>query len=293
MFLRGEEIICQLSCDRWHGLGPMTDSSHHDRSVTLLQEFGLKEYEARTFVALTRLPEGTAKQVSEISEVPRTRVYDAVRTLESEGLVEIQHSSPQQFRAVSVAEATNTLRRAYEERTESLRGALDSLSRTDDTGSDTTHEVWSLSGAAGITSRTRELVDNAERELVLVLGDPSLFAEGLVEGLQTAAGRGVTVLVGTTADEVRARVQDQLPTAEVFVSELDWLSGINPDDNTEIGRLLLVDRSAILVSTFHSQATDRHEQAVFGRGFDNGLVTVARRLMATGLAPMDDPGSSG
>jgi sugar-specific transcriptional regulator TrmB len=293
MFYCREAIFCQLSCDRWHGLGPMTDSSHHDRSVTLLQEFGLKEYEAKAFVALTRLPEGTAKQVSEISEVPRTRVYDAVRTLESEGLVEIQHSSPQQFRAVSVAEATNTLQRAYEERTESLREALDSLSRTDDTGSDTTHEVWSLSGAAGITSRTRELVDDAERELVLVLGDPSLFTEGLVEGLQTAAGRGVTVLVGTTADAVRARVQDQLPTAEVFVSELDWLSGINPDDDTEIGRLLLVDRSAILVSTFHPQATDRYEQAVFGRGFDNGLVTVARRLMATGLPPMEDPGSSG
>jgi len=271
----------------------MTDSSHHDRSVTLLQEFGLKEYEAKAFVALTRLPEGTAKQVSEISEVPRTRVYDAVRTLESEGLVEIQHSSPQQFRAVSVTEATNTLRRAYEERTESLGEALDSLSRADDTGSDTTHEVWSLSGAAGITSRTRELVDDAERELVLVLGDPALFTEALVEGLQAASGRGVTVIVGTTADEVRARVQEQLPTAEVFVSELDWLSGISPADDTEIGRLLLVDRSAILVSTFHAQAADRQEQAVFGRGFDNGLVTVARRLMATGLPPMEDPGSSG
>jgi Predicted transcriptional regulators len=272
----------------------MTDSSDHDRSVTLLQEFGLKEYEAKAFVALTRLPEGTAKQVSEISEVPRTRVYDAVRTLESEGLVEIQHSSPQQFRAVPVTEATNTLQQAYEERTESLRDALGSLGRANgETESDTTHEVWSLSGTAGITSRTRELVESADRELVLVLGDPSLFTEPLVEGLQAASERGVTVLVGTTTDEVRARAQDELPTAEVFVSELDWLSGVSPDDDTEIGRLLLVDRSAILVSTFHPQATDRREQAVFGRGFDNGLVTVARRLMATGLPPMEDPGSSG
>ena len=271
----------------------MTDSSSHDRSVTLLQELGLKEYEAKAFVALTQLPEGTAKQISEISEVPRTRVYDAVRTLNSEGLVEIQHSSPQRFRAVSVTEATNTLRQAYKERTESLGEALDSLGRPDRAAeSDTTHEVWSLSGTTGITSRTRELIENADRELVLVLGDPSLFTESLVEGLQAAGGRGVTVLVGTTTDEVRARVQDELPTAGVFVSGLDWLSGVTPEDDTEIGRLLLVDRSAILVSTFHLQATDRQEQAVFGRGFDNGLVTVARRLMATGLPPMEDPSSS-
>ena len=31
------------------------------------------------------------------------------------------------------------------------------------------------------------------------------------------------------------------------------------------------------------------EKAVFGRGFDNGIVVIARRLMATGLQPADDP----
>lgn len=56
-------------------------------------------------------------------------------------------------------------------------------------------------------------------------------------------------------------------------------------DDTEIGRLLLVDRNTILVSSFHAaQAGERdHEQAAFGRGFDNGLVAIVRRLMATGL----------
>ena len=69
---------------------------------------------------------------------------------------------------------------------------------------------------------------------------------------------------------------------------------MRPDDDTEISRLVLIDESAILVSTFHEPSTDGHkdEQAVFGRGFDNGLVAVTRRLMATGLLPVDDPGSS-
>jgi len=31
-----------------------------------------------------------------------------------------------------------------------------------------------------------------------------------------------------------------------------------------------------------------HEQGVFGRGFDNGLVAIARRLMATGLLSVKD-----
>jgi sugar-specific transcriptional regulator TrmB len=270
----------------------MTDTSYHDRAVTLLQELGLKEYESKAFVALTRLPQGTAKEISEISEVPRTRVYDAVRTLESKGLVEIQHSNPQQFRAVPVEEAADTLRQAYETRTDSLREALDSLDETDpEVGTDITHEVWSLSGTTAITNRTRQLIDEAERELVLVIGDESLVTEELIEQLRAAKQRGATIIVGTVAEGARARVQDELPDAEVFVSGLEWLSGVRPGDDTEINRLLLVDRSAILVSTVH-EAAEATEHAVFGRGFDNGLVTVARRLMATGLPLVDDPGES-
>lgn len=51
-----------------------------------------------------QLSTGTAKEISEISEVPRRRVYDAIRVLKAQGLVEVQHSNPQQYRAVSVEE---------------------------------------------------------------------------------------------------------------------------------------------------------------------------------------------
>jgi sugar-specific transcriptional regulator TrmB len=88
----------------------VSTNEHREEAIDVLQELGLKEYEAKCFVGLTRLSTGTAKQLSEITDVPRTRVYDAIRVLEAQGLVEIQHSSPQQFRAVPLEEATETLR---------------------------------------------------------------------------------------------------------------------------------------------------------------------------------------
>lgn len=84
----------------------MTQDTAITEAIDLLQELGLKEYEARCFVALNQLPNGTAKEIREISDVPRTRVYDAIRVLESEGLVEVQQSSPQVYRAVEISEAT-------------------------------------------------------------------------------------------------------------------------------------------------------------------------------------------
>lgn len=269
----------------------MNDSASHEQAVDLLQELGLKEYEARCFVALARLPQGTAKDISETSDVPRTRVYDAVRVLETKGLVEVQHANPQQFRAVEVDEAVTTLRREYETRTESLREALRTVEPASREETDVTHEVWTLSGRPSITTRAQGLIDAADREVLLILGSESVLTDALLDHLRTAAEQGVDLIVGAVSEDVRATVADELPAAEVFVSGLEWIRSSAPDDTTEIGRLLLVDRSAILVSSFHENGDATDERAVFGRGFDNGLVTIVRRLMATGLLPREDPGT--
>lgn len=271
----------------------MDDVPDQQKATELLQQLGLKEYEAKAFVALARLPKGTAKRISEVSEVPRTRVYDAVRVLETKGLVEIQHSNPQEFRAVSVDEAVNTLCDEYRSRMNSLRRTLDSLEPVDDEReTDVTHEVWSLSGSEMIEIRTQQLIDDAATEAVLVLGTRSGFTDSLADRLGAAAERGVDVIVGTSTSELRQDVTDELPDVETFVSTLEWLhESPSPDDHTEITRLLLVDRETILVSV--RETDTRAEQAVFGRGFSNGLVAIVRRLMAIGLFPPDDTTEAG
>ncbi|WP_433633300.1 TrmB family transcriptional regulator [Halomicrococcus sp. NG-SE-24] len=79
-------------------------------AIDQLEQLGLSTYAARTLVALVALGSGTAKDVSEVADVPRTRVYDAVEELQEEGLVDIQQSTPKQFWPVS----TETLSRSFE-----------------------------------------------------------------------------------------------------------------------------------------------------------------------------------
>ena len=76
----------------------------------------------------------------------------------------------------------------------------------------------------------------------------------------------------------------------MFVSGLEWLHGESIDGETSIGRLLLVDREAILVSSW--EAGTGQEHAIYGTGFSNGLVVISRRLMATGLFSGNDRGAS-
>ncbi|WP_336037995.1 TrmB family transcriptional regulator [Halobacterium yunchengense] len=258
-----------------------------EEAVEVLQQLGLKEYEAQCFVGLSRLSTGTAKQLSEITDVPRTRVYDAVRVLEAQGLVEVQHSSPQRFRAVPLAEATETLRDQYEARVDRLANALEQAAPVDPAGEDPVQEVWSMSGTDAIANRSNQLIADATEEVVLVLGDDALLTEQLVDSLNEL-GPEVDLLVGAVTESLEASIHDSVPNATTFLSGLDWLrNGEGPDENLAIGRLLLVDRSTVLVSTI--VPSTREEQAVFGGGFRNGLIVISRRLLAQGLLPQRDP----
>jgi sugar-specific transcriptional regulator TrmB len=270
-------------------LGLMDTTDNLADAIEALQQLGLKEYEARCFVGLSRLQTGTAKQLSETTEVPRTRVYDAIRVLEAQGLVEIQHSSPQQFRAVPLDEATETLRDQYEDRVERLQDALASVETVDEDDETAVQQVWSMAGRDGIENRTNDLIDEATEEVVLVLGDESLLTEDLVEAL-TALDEEVDLLVGALTPSIQDQVRDAVPNAKTFVSGLEWLHGQDDtQQDTAIGRLLLTDRSTILVSSIMPDTLE--EQAIFSEGFDNGLVVIARRLMSQGLLTARDPAS--
>jgi len=271
----------------------MSSSDSHekrDRAVELLQQLGLKEYEAKCFVALSRVSEATAKQISESSEVPRTRVYDAVRILEAQGLVEVQHGNPQLFRAVPVEEAIATLREQYESRFDTLQDTIENLDRPAETESDSVHEVWSISGTTAIGNRTKQLIENTDDEVFLLVGHEDLVTDDLLETLNEATDRGISVIVGTEDTSVRSKVDERVPDAETFVSELRWLNGTidaSTTDEVAIGQVLLGDNSTILVSSIEPKTSE--ERAVYGRGFSNGLVVIVRRLMATGLLQSNDP----
>jgi sugar-specific transcriptional regulator TrmB len=263
------------------------NTANLEEAVEVLQQLGLKEYEARCFVGLSRLQTGTAKKLRELTEVPRTRIYDAIRVLEAQGLVEVQHSSPQHYRTVSLDEAIETLHDQYEARVNRLENALETIEIVDVDDDTPVQQVWAMTGRDAIENRTNELVGEATDEVVLVLGDESLLTDDLVEVLNEV-GNGVELLVGAVTKSLQDEIQTAVSDATTYVSGHEWLHGENAtEEDVAIGRLLLIDRSRILVSSIKPDS--KEEQAIFCVGFANGLVVIARRAMAQGLLPVQDP----
>jgi len=266
----------------------MNDNPTQVRAVELLQELGLKEYEARCFVALTRIPQGTAKDVSEIADVPRTRVYDAVEELEVAGLVEVQPSSPQQFRAQPISEATETLRRQYDERIEELTESVSSLDPWEDRNREQ-HGIWTLSTRSAVANRTRSLVEDAREELVLLLCDGDVLSESLLDRLRSARDRDVDVFVGARSADVRNRLLTAVPDAHVVDSWLDLLQSPEAERET-ISHVVTVDRTSLLIGATEDDASGESTRtAIWSTGSGNGLVAITRRLLSAGLDLSEQP----
>lgn len=259
-------------------------NDHVSAAVDALQELGLKEYEARCFVGLSRLSSGTAKRLSEVTGVPRTRVYDAIRVLELQGLVVTHHSSPQRFRVVSTEEAIETLQNRYETQIERLTTALESVSNLERTGEDHLSEIWAMSGTDAITNRIRQLIEEAGERITLLISDEMLVTDGILEAID-GLGSTCEASIGTASPSVGRRIGEMIPDVETFSPDPEWIGydeeTVEGSDGTvpSIGRVLLVDRTTALVSTIGSAGET--ERAIIGRGANNGLVVLVRRLMAT------------
>jgi sugar-specific transcriptional regulator TrmB len=268
----------------------MSDSSVTGEAVEILQELGLKEYEAKCFVALSRLSQGTAKRISDISDVPRTRVYDATRVLQARGLVEVQHSNPQQFRAVDIDIALRTLKSEYEKQVADLRELLQNLDPvTTDEAGESDHEVWTVSETTAITSRLEQLIDEAGDEIRMLVRDEERLPESVVEALTAAGERGVSVWVGAATEELQQALGERTSHVETVITDADWL--LEPQHEGEdvvVNCVVVVDSETILVSSARESGDPTPEYATVGNGSNNGLVVVLSRLLSreqSGLGP--------
>lgn len=83
--------------------------------VKLRQFFGLNLYEVRIWTALLSRGKSTAGELSEIGDVPRSRAYDVLESLEKKGFVVCKVGKPIQYLAVEPKEVIERLKKTVKE----------------------------------------------------------------------------------------------------------------------------------------------------------------------------------
>jgi HTH-type transcriptional regulator, sugar sensing transcriptional regulator len=246
-------------------------------AVSALENLGLTEYEAKCFVALTRVPKATAKDISQLSEVPRSRVYDTVERLHKRGLADIQESDPREYWAVPKDEAFDVVRRNYHANIEAANAALEEVESTE-TGED--KGVWAVGDAEHVSNRLVALLDDAEDSVAFIVAEKTVLRDRVLDRLAAATDRGVAVTVEAPSESVGERIGQAVPNAHVTVTEK--LEQTDKVEKKWPGQLALVDHRAILASGVEESDLPEvtEETAVWTHGHDHGFATWIRELLA-------------
>jgi sugar-specific transcriptional regulator TrmB len=254
-----------------------------DDAIESLERLGLTSYEAKVFIALHKLGTGTARDVSRVTDVPRSQVYSVTESLEDRGLVEVQQSSPIQYRAVSIDEARSTLRERFEHESDRAFDYVETVH--EEFGPDQEEEqedIWMVRGQDRISDRAADLIRRAERSVLFAARSPELVGEEIDTALRERADDGLAIVVFSEDPAVRALYDDH-----------DGIDAIEPatdhhvnDEHT--GRALLGDDDILLLSVLGTdeELPGINRETAFWSA-RTGFAEVLVQLVETTISPVD------
>jgi sugar-specific transcriptional regulator TrmB len=236
-----------------------------------LQEMGLSEYEATTYVALVRQGISTAKETASAADVPQSRVYDILDSLENKGFVKVQLGRPKKYGPVMPERALEQYRayerRQQEQRLETLNELgeefVETISVDSCTDSNGDPDIsWSYPNRHFILEQCEELTEQSAEEILMMTTPESferiLTHHGTLLDHKQESGMEIKALVANDR-----RLDDAVRTRALDIMSLRRVEDIN-------GRLYLYDYEDILLA-YHAQDEDGYV----------GVSTVSNHLYST------------
>jgi len=189
-----------------------------------LKDFGLNSYEAKLWVALLSRGVSTAGELSDIANVPRSRTYDVLESLEKKGFIIVKIGKPIKYLAVPPEEVIDRVKKKVaedmEEKTNMLNevkssNVLSELNALYNGGAefvDATDKCGAIKGRTSIDNQIETLIKNAEKRVIMhttataLPRDASKFT-GIFKKL---SGRGVKISVATPFTKDNAEILKEL-----------------------------------------------------------------------------------
>ncbi len=142
-----------------------------EKAQRLLRELGLTDYEARAYTALASIGPSTAGELSELANVPYSRVYDILSRLERRGWVEVQSGRPTRYRAKAPAEVVRLLKTEQERQLKELGdGVVKELEPLYERRAEAKRpDIWIIRGERNLLAKAGEMLARAQVEALISL----------------------------------------------------------------------------------------------------------------------------
>jgi sugar-specific transcriptional regulator TrmB len=196
----------------------------------LRRYFSLNLYEVKIWAALLSRGVSTAGELSDIADVPRSRSYDVLESLEKKGFVVMKLGKPIKYIAVPPTEVLERVKKNVKvdaaeqiKRLESLKGTdviteLNALHKQGVELVEPSDLSGSLKGRHNLYNHLELLVRNAEKSVSMMTTSPGFIRkiEGLKPTFEKIKKRGVKIKIAAPiTKETMAAVKDIKGLAEV------------------------------------------------------------------------------
>lgn len=163
-------------------------------TVTALKNLGLSDYEIKAYVANISLISATASEISIASNVPRSKIYEVLKSLAKKEFVEIEQGKPLKFNVIPPHEIMGKSRKQFNEKLDEAEDELNQIYEKQIPN--VPAPLWLIHGPDKILKKEVEIISRAKKSLYFMAG--LLFEEevpDLKDSLDKAIKRGVHVKI--------------------------------------------------------------------------------------------------
>lgn len=141
------------------------------KTKTLLKKVGLTDYEADAYLLLLEKGALTAKQISYGAQIPYSKVYQALNSLEKKGWIESARKRPSKYFPKSPETALKTARAALENEWLQIEKTVadELLPIYEKLKTKEKYDIWVLRGALNIISKFKEMAKKCKQEMLIAL----------------------------------------------------------------------------------------------------------------------------
>ncbi len=186
--------------------------------------FDLNLYEAKIWLALLSKGSATAGEISEISNVPRSRTYDILEGLEKKGFVISKLSKPIKYIAIAPSEVIERIKKKLIKEAEEKAKKIEALKNSEFIKEleaiykhkvsqiSPTEKIGSIKGRFNLYNHIDFMIRSAEEEVIIMTTSKGFIRkiEVLRESMEKAAKRGVKIKIAAPITEETEEYLDEI-----------------------------------------------------------------------------------
>lgn len=165
-----------------------------DSLLLQLKGIGMSEYEAKVYATLSALRVATAREIHELTKIPRGRVYETLSSLAQKGFIVSSGKSPARYSPIDVGQ---TFERLKQESMVSLEGLYQRLKALETEIPEPLMQGYELRTEWTRANQIRMILRRAKSEIILLCNDEEFFTNYGGDISSAAKRVSVYLVVGT------------------------------------------------------------------------------------------------